>query len=516
VYYPYRYINNSFEQPKRDHVEKYIRVIREKTAISVIEGISNSTPLGSDCKEKQTPKLQTRIQDKFPNIPLWEIDDKFKISNDLHPHLHRILSANDDDASQGKVFSGMKPLHLSTQKNNGKTDVINILNGEIGKRGAGFRFKLKANEDNYSRVSFENVSLQFFGTGLAILVFELTLSGDDSVPFSNAVDIVTAVKRLSCNDGHAPKLEWTGSSDLKSEVTLSQLANLLITDIKKTSKYALIDIAPKRLFTYNCVILDDVDAEQNQSLVEMAFRLSRGYTGNYSPLNSEIDAATYQPFENIIHSNSLEGGAIVVRSNDENKKSIPYLEQYIATAVLPVYQPLALVAYHEYVVLLNMSQGSTLHIDFANPQAGDCETLSKYRNALLNMRLNYRFSHASIISMHNDAYKLWRKQLSLTQLLNEVNKDVTEVENYLSFRMQDIQNTKREKLNHVQTVLGILIGAIIGLTGYFGMNFSDPIMVNMRFFDTFFWTSVGVAMSISACMALAYFIRIKQIIGKKE
>ena len=68
--------------------------------------------------------------------------------------------------------------------------------------------------------------------------------------------------------------------------------------------------------------------------------------------------------------------------------------------------------------------------------------------------------------MHNDIYDRWRMALNLDHLLTEASHDVDAINQYLTRRMDQ----RMAKLSAEQTALGIIIGAIILLTGIFGMN----------------------------------------------
>ncbi len=233
-----------------------------------------------------------------------------------------------------------------------------------------------------------------------------------------------------------------------------------------------------RLFSFTAVTLETPTAPQQVEL--LAFRLARRYTDAYLPRREVITPCLYRPFDDITHAMSLEGGAIVVTVEQQRQRE--FVADFLSNRVAPLYQPLALIAYQEYLALLRLTQGIPLPLDLNHPDEAQRITLQHYKNWLLNFRLNFRFSHASGITMHNAAYEKWRTALSLDPLLHEVTKDVEEVEHYLGYRLNE-QQQRWSTFNHVQTGLGILIGTAIALTSFFGMNFEAT--KNMAFSDPF-------------------------------
>ena len=174
---------------------------------------------------------------------------------------------------------------------------------------------------------------------------------------------------------------------------------------------------------------------------------------------------------------------------DDVGNEIEFVRQFITNSVPAVYFPLALIAYQEYLALLRMVQGSALlPLDPAHPTDAIHQQLKDYKNELLRFRLNYRFSAASVITMHNQAYRLWREAFTLDRMLEELSGDVQEVETFLDyeqrarqqeqqeaeslleFEQRARQHERAERTRHYQTTLGILIGSLIFLTSLFGVD----------------------------------------------
>jgi hypothetical protein len=101
-----------------------------------------------------------------------------------------------------------------------------------------------------------------------------------------------------------------------------------------------------------------------------------------------------------------------------------------------VYLPLVVVSYHEFQRLLQLTQGSAVFVRFDRPDDAQTERLKELRNGLLNFRLYYRFSHVSLITMHNRVHESWRRVFGLESMLQEVTRDVVEAERFLTEELE--------------------------------------------------------------------------------
>ena len=238
---------------------------------------------------------------------------------------------------------------------------------------------------------------------------------------------------------------------------------------KKRNKIEINPVAKNRLFTYVAAIADKATINRGDA-AQYAYVLSRRYTSDYDINPAQIDEALYTPFSNVVHSSTLEGGAVVtfvdIEKDKDKVKTKEFLHQFTNDAVPNAYWPLLQLAYNEYLTLLRMSQDVYFHGDIKNPSKQEHRNMENYKESLLLFRMNYRFSHASNITMHNQVFNNWRKAFSSEDILKEVTQDVEEVESYLSDYLQKKAHAKLE-------IGSILIGVIVLLSGVFGANFKE-------------------------------------------
>ena len=157
---------------------------------------------------------------------------------------------------------------------------------------------------------------------------------------------------------------------------------------------------------------------------ETAWRLSRRYTSDYHPGTDYREGmALLRPFEDVVHAAGIEG-AVTLSAGSQ-----PFLVQAMRDRVAKCYLPLAILAYHEHVQLIEMAQ-QAVHREGAAERVST-DRLGGLLDRFLTFRLLYRLPVASDITMHNLFYDALRRGLELERLTRKIVEDVAEAERSL-------------------------------------------------------------------------------------
>ena len=183
-----------------------------------------------------------------------------------------------------------------------------------------------------------------------------------------------------------------------------------------------------RLFTY---IFAHLPLHTGIDLPSAAWRLSRHYTSDYAALaepGQDGGTVIIRPFAAVVHAASLEGLATLVGGEGEHATSSAggTLEQR--------YVILALLAYHEHVLLLNLAQQAAGRVNVAGPpvkHAEDTSELARLMARFLLFRRRFRIALASEVTMHNQAYEAFRRALRNDDLERKMREDVAEAARHL-------------------------------------------------------------------------------------
>jgi len=343
-------------------------------------------------------------------------------------------------------------------------------------------------------------------------------NGKEDVSVTGGVAAETSVAPSSVQ-GDEPEGLWAcvtrdaAGAKPRPTVTLEKIVTAVapVVEKGKATTGGTLHVRPvhwERIFTYTAVQLTESLTSERER-IELAYRLSRKNTSAYLPSEERLREGLLPAYDNVLHAVAMEGGAVVVEEKDANGTEIPFLKQFIANSVRSIYRLFAILAIQEYCKVLGMVESINLPVSLDRATVDDVEYLDSVRRNLLDFQLNYRFSHASLLTVHNLVYQAWRRALDLDAMLTELRDDVSHVENYLTYHLQqrDVEaeaqrERERTKLNRVQTVIGIVVGALIALTGVFGMNITgfQDVAWNSRFVLT--W--VGGVFTGAAILAVGY------------
>lgn len=223
-------------------------------------------------------------------------------------------------------------------------------------------------------------------------------------------------------------------------VSLQQLARALVGFDKTANANGALEAGPGnsgfglieelgptdhgRIFTFSAV---QCAAETPlEALPAAAYRLSRRFTTDYALAAEDVGGGAVRTFDNVVHAFATQGAAVVTRSGEPE-----FLKQFISTGATPTYLPLALVAYHEYLQLLHLTQDCAFIPNRSRP-GEDHERANHLRYELAKFRLFFRFSHVSDIGHHNRIHRAWREALDLDRMLHELSLDVAEAGHVLA------------------------------------------------------------------------------------
>jgi len=347
-----------------------------------------------------------------------------KISRDLHSHLGRILAlpkkADELDEKKDaalqvltladpalRALEGPRPASKDEAR---RPKGLYLWLGRRAQERAGIT-GLSHPKVAAAMIRITDAQVHSFTTGLGILCLNLTVMDKDG-GLPSAALINEAVVAL-CHD-YNTNLGWYDGEGVPS-FTIRKLADCLVKRGKHTAPW------PPRLFSYASVLFRrPIDIDEKRLLAQ---RLARKYSVDYE-VNDWAGSEVLEPFDSVVHAVSIEGGATVVG----NANGVPFLDNYIDTVVAAAYRPIALIAYHEFVALREFTPQSVFEDDQHRFDEEYLErrlkVLNQLNKNLLHIKLNYRFLHASSITMHNSVHNAWRNVLALDSLLQEVNHQV--------------------------------------------------------------------------------------------
>ena len=183
-----------------------------------------------------------------------------------------------------------------------------------------------------------------------------------------------------------------------------------------------------RISAYTYVLFDGEPSETERQ--HYAVRLSHRYTLDYAVNPSAATDAVYVPFTNILHASCVEGGCVVAHELG----GIEHIGNYLETSVRPAYLPLAIVSFHEYRHLTQLTQISVEYSFEGKRSSHQARALSHLVDELAEFKLYFCFSQASQVSHQNAVHALWRHAYQLKSLLEESTGDVAQAHAVLSER----------------------------------------------------------------------------------
>lgn len=439
---------------------------------------------------------------------LWEKDrfDDSGLSSDLYPHVARLLITQDVDVELSKSY----------QLSIGAVDILNQYpdSDEIS-TGLSLRLSddaLKRFDESAESISVipwslgsESIRLNLYNLGIG--VFEI-----DTVPCPNFIksygfnglqEFINGITRVNYKSldnrfgGMIYCFQEEGTPGNGFE-----LFNLIGTciginnesSVNQDFKSYMGDFEPlslNRYFSYSALRLHNtIELSETQKIYEadaiclakcLAHRQTKDHRTTRIIDNNEN---AFTPFQNITYYTCIEGGSVVLTSDSAD--DVIFISSFINSKLKTAYWPMTLIAYIEFIYLFKLNGDINPNISFDEGDKVTIDTLKKYRQQILQFRLQYRFAQASHLQLHNIYYNNWRLTFESEKLMEELVEDLTQVNGFLSSAMEAIEVDIEKRHNKNIGTLGIFATGMLSLLSLWGTNFiaftdlkaTDPITVN--------------------------------------
>jgi len=420
--------------------------------------------------------------------PLFQLG-ALDLSTDLHPSVRAAL---DDRGAKEPP----KTLPCRSLTDGGKR----LLNGELARppgdprkhsgyvSGRGLAMPLPSGsrerirgaggpDQPFLRLEVEALHLLSFGseTGLAMLSLRVVLPRDVPVRLAQIEEVLHVLS----NTTRHRTLGWACEEKPEGRFTLLELVEGILSSAGCGS-------TPwNRLFTvtYAQLTAPPITDGAEDGLAMAALRLSRHYTGAYRPgPDHRAGSVIARPFDDIVHATSMEGAATLT------VPATAFLRDAFAHRMRSCYLPLAVLAFHEHVRLLDMAQraagalagaarvavlGASGRSSTGTP--GDIARLEALRwlvDGFLSFRLRYRLTVVSDITMHNQFYAALRAALQLEALTQKLSGDTADAARALQDSRTRVAAARGRVLHdaHLQRergrawILGLFAGLLTFLT----------------------------------------------------
>ena len=196
-----------------------------------------------------------------------------------------------------------------------------------------------------------------------------------------------------------------------------------------------------------------------EALDQLLTRLARHYSDDYLLPDIHDGSVDVTHFENVSHRFALEGCATAVDLSAYAPGDPPdFLDHYLDTTYRGHYLPIILLAYHEFCVLLHLTNDASFW-----PRQGDekasIERMQQIRQDVTAFMLCFRFSFVSRIGMHNETNQALRKVFGLDWMLDELNNDSARIDGYMASvaaKQQQQQAEQQARRFRWASVIGVL------------------------------------------------------------
>jgi len=269
-------------------------------------------------------------------------------------------------------------------------------------------------------LKIEALDVVFLSSGIGFALVQVGIGGETGLDALQ--ELLHAIAQ-----GNRPNLLWACRDDDQPAFNLTTLVGALLAPASLT-------LRPRnRLFTYTVLrcaaFWPGVDAA--------ALRLSRHYTSDYlveAANTAADDTVLLRPFEAVLHAVSLEGAVTLL-----SEESVHTAHGATGTTAQR-YLVLAILAYHEHVILLDLAQQAA---GSGSAEAGDGAAVARDRSALtalvtrfLVLRRHFRVPLASEVTMHNQVYDALRRVLRNDELERRIAQDIAQVSERLNVLAQ--------------------------------------------------------------------------------
>lgn len=474
--------------------------------------------------------------------PMWQ-PNQASLSNDLYPHITRLLTAEQPQLSQRYQLNEFA---LAVVNNGKKND-----NGLALDLSVAARKRLEAvcqdDQDSLSFIPFSvdsklGIQLHLYNLGIGILEVHLKPSQDfiNQYGFSGVQEFVHEVTHIQRKSGNKQKLRVSQVANNNAITAKFEIIDLLESCIGKALRknedkslsapfiasqlFKIKPLTEGRYFSYTALqfskrpeVSTAIEFDETE-LIQLTSYLAHRQTSHYQISSITTDSpGSFIPFNNIVYFISNEGGAVII---DASKTEIMHLNNYIGGTLKNAYWPMTLLAYIEFIYLIKLNANINPNINLNNIEDSTIENLEKLRSQLLQFRLQYRFSQASQLQLHNKYYDIWRQTFNSEKLMDELSGDITQVNSFLSYRIEkEEQALEKEKVEQIRiikdreeelerkrnvqlAVLGILATGILSLLSLFGTNFE--IYNDFTIDNTTAYMSIAGVILVTYCSTVVY------------
>ncbi len=395
----------------------------------------------------QVPALRERYGDE----KVWDkaIGDT---AGDLYQHFADIIDGRSEELASRWTLSGHAK-DLITSADLYRADVPR--GGRVRKRMDIYfgkrqseRLRAHAVAPRALAVVVQSLTLHVFDTGksLAHLVAVIEPAAGGPIKALELLETVVSLARIS-------ELLWRSAKDESAQSERFDL-NLLVRHFVAGGKVPVRKGERTKTWTYARFAEPLPPAETDL----FGYYLAGHYTTDYVVDPSAADVERVARFETVRHTIALEGAATLV--SPDRLDSIPeFLEAFKTATFQKHHIPIALLALHEYAFLVDRSTWSAAIREEESKESLD--TLEQLIKKSLRIRLHFRCSQVSNITMHNQLNQAFRNVLGLDRLLNEFATDVTEIDAFL--RAEQDRNAE-QRFRRLTIVGGASLAGFAGAT----------------------------------------------------
>lgn len=488
-------------------------------SVSDIETIIENLTI-SESIDGQLPKVYQCLTGLDDTQVVWQPYD-VKVSNDFHPHIVKMISdkyssvRNDHKLVKSYQISEVASKILNNKSSGGlKLQLSSAAIKRLQTENSSNEFNdeplvtsVPFNIGYLNRKSKQGVYLHLYDLKIAIIECHVCPYSDflKDTGFSGVQEFVydmTHINRL-VKGKKSLRVRYSDNDDQYGfnmiDIVRICLGLPIISDEDNNDieSQVFVPFSNSRFFSYTALQLgertQETDALNSDDLVRLSHYLAKRHTSHYKDLNEDLTKNSYLPFSNISYSMSIEGGAVIVNAckQDNNGESIEHLNSFIKNSLKNVYWPMTLLAYIESLYLLKLNNTSLPHTDLQSVSNISLTKLECFRSDILNFRLNYRFLQISSLENHNIYYEKWRQVFSNEKMMHELSDDVTQLNEFLSYRLEkEEQKLEKKRVEETKVIegenrkieakrelvlsrLAILATGLLSLLGLYGTNFSE-------------------------------------------
>jgi hypothetical protein len=408
------------------------------------------------------PTQRQAMLGRYKADPLWQRDQAYKTSSDLHDHVAAILSGK--QAALTTVWKLTDRARHFLEKANLNADEKPV-SAEPHRqiilhlsKAARKRIEAAGISAQCLKVTPGAVRLHLFNTGHGVLSIDVTFGRKDGLPLA-AIELLEGQIAL----GRVNRLNWRVATELpENEPTLSRKDEFSLgTLLRRLALGPAIETrSVGRAFTHTFAVFGD----PLPAAVRDAFALhvARHYSSEYLLVANARNWERIADFDDVRHTVSLEGVATIIGRSDGTPNN-EFVSHYRTTTLKQHYSAAAILAVHEHGFLV---ERTTKAVQSAS-KGDEIAALEDLRRESLRFRTQFHFANISYIAMHNAFWHALRQVMGCDLLLRQLQGDVVELSAYLAAKNEESETRRRiaaESRNWWAGALGS--STLAALTGF--------------------------------------------------